>query len=59
MRMNVKLFTLQMALFKGEELCINSVAKWNSDCCIPKFTEDESGLKYLSPNKIALKQVEP
>jgi hypothetical protein len=57
--MNVKLFTLQMTHFKAEELCINSFAKRNSECRIPRFTEDESVLKYFSSNKTAVKQVEP
>ena len=59
MRMNVKLFTLQMPLVKAKELCRNSVAKRNSECRIPEFIEDEPGRKYLSSNKIAMKQVEP
>jgi hypothetical protein len=59
MRMNVKLFTLQMSFFKAEEPCRNSFAKWNSKYCIPKFVEDESGLKYSPSIKTAVKQVEP
>jgi hypothetical protein len=59
MKMDAKLFTLQMTLFKTEEPCRNSVARRNSECGIPKFTEDESGLRYLSSNKTAVKQVEP
>ena len=59
MRMNVKLFTLQMSPFKPEEKCENSVAKWNSQCRIPKFAEDELGRKYLSSNKTAVRQAEP
>jgi hypothetical protein len=59
MRMNVKLFTLQMSPFKAEEQRGNSVAKWNSKYLIPKFTEDELGRKYLSSNKIAAKQADP
>jgi hypothetical protein len=58
MIMDVKLFTLQMKLFKANEPCINSVAKRDSECRIPKFTEDESGLRYLSSNRTAVKQVE-
>jgi hypothetical protein len=57
--MNVKLFTLQMSLFKPEEKCENSVAKWNSQCRLPKFTEDELGRKYLSSSKTVVKQAEP
>jgi hypothetical protein len=45
MRMNVKLFTLQMSLPKTEELCRNSIAKYNSECSIPRFTENESGIE--------------
>ena len=59
MRMNVKLFTLQMPLVKAKELCRNSIAKRNSECCIPEFVEDGPGRKYLSLYKIAVKQVEP
>ena len=58
MRMNVKLFTLQMSLPKTEELCRNSVAKYNSECCIPRFTEDESGIEKFAFNKTASKQVQ-
>jgi len=56
--MDVKLFALQMFPSKAEEQCENSVAKWNSQCHIPKFKEDELGQKYLSSNKIAAKQAE-
>jgi len=58
MRMNVKLFTLQLFPSKAEEQCENSVAKWNSKCHIPKFVEDELR-KYLSSNNIGAKQAEP
>jgi len=58
MRMNVKLFTLQMFSSKAKEQCENSVAKWNSQCYIPKFVEDELQ-KYLSSINIAAKQAEP
>jgi hypothetical protein len=58
MRMNVKLFTLQMFSSKAEEQCEDSVAKWNSQCHITKFAEDELQ-KYLSSINIAAKQAEP
>jgi hypothetical protein len=60
MRMNVKLFTLQMSLFKAEELRRNPVAKRNGECCTPVFSEDiNQGPKYLSSNKAAARRVEP
>lgn len=45
MRRNVELFTLQMSLSRTEELFRNSVAKLNGDCCIPRFTENGSGIE--------------
>jgi hypothetical protein len=39
MRMNVKLFTLQMTHIKAEEPCRNSSAEWNRQCGILKFAE--------------------
>jgi len=59
MRMDVKLFTLQMPLIKARGLCRNSVAKRNSECRIPEFIEDEPGREFLPSYKIAVKQVEP
>lgn len=43
--MNVDLFTLQMSLSKIEESCWNSVAKYNRECSIPRFKENESGIE--------------
>lgn len=59
MRMNVKLFTLQMPLIKAKELCRNSAAKRNSECRVPLFIDNEPGRKYLSMCKTVVKQVEP
>jgi hypothetical protein len=59
MRMNVKLFTLQMPLIEAKEQCRNSVAKRNRECRIPEFIEDEPERQYLSSCKTAVKQVEP
>jgi hypothetical protein len=57
MRMDAKLFTLQMSLLRAEEPRENLIAIRNSGCCI-HLTEDESEPKYLSSHK-PVRQAEP
>jgi hypothetical protein len=45
MRMDVKLFTLQMRIVEAAGQSRNSAVKKNGGFCIPKFAEDETKSK--------------
>ncbi len=57
MRMDVKLFTLQMRIVEAGGQSRNSAVKKNGGFCIPKFAEDEK-IKVLYSVNTALKAKE-